>query len=152
MDDVEDAEIANWLNRGFAPTTDPEHLADIDIFIICVPAPLTKAGGPDLSAVEAATPTIKGRLTEQTDKNKPLVILESTTYPGTTEEIIRPILEKNGSSAGIDFHLAFHPERIDPDSKPSFAFALRGAGNKFEGITRIHATAIPNASSGFPGL
>jgi nucleotide sugar dehydrogenase len=114
VDDVHDHEVADWLTRGFAPTTNPDDLTDIDVFVICVPTPLTKAGGPDLGAVESATRTIEERLGKE---RMPLVVLESTTYPGTTEEVVKPILEKNGLMAGIDFHLAFSPERIDPGNK-----------------------------------
>jgi nucleotide sugar dehydrogenase len=113
VDDVADAEVADWLDRGFRPTTDPDDLAGCDVFVICVPTPLTRAGGPDLSSVEAATRTVEASLTVDGPRT-PLVVLESTTYPGTTEEVVRPLLEKNGLRAGVDFHLAFSPERIDP--------------------------------------
>jgi len=116
VDDVSDEDITTWLANGFTPTTNADDLTDIDVFIICVPTPLTKAGGPDLSAVEAATRTIEEHLTT-TGTTPPLVVLESTTYPGTTEEIVKPILEKNGLVASKDFHLAFSPERIDPGNK-----------------------------------
>lgn len=114
VDDVADDEVAEWLTRGLHATTDEADLTDIDVFVICVPTPLTKAGGPDLSAVEAATRTIEAHLDET---RVPLVVLESTTYPGTTEEVVKPILEKNGRLAAADFHLAFSPERIDPGNK-----------------------------------
>src|SRR5699024_8781471 len=71
--------------------------------------PLSPEGGPDLDAVTSASTVIAAHLTPGT-----LVILESTTYPGTTEEVIRPLLEESGLVAGADFHLAFSPERIDP--------------------------------------
>jgi nucleotide sugar dehydrogenase len=113
VDDVTDAEVAEWLGRGFSPTSSPGDLVGCDVFVICVPTPLTAAGGPDLSAVEAATRTVEASL-PPAGGAVPLVVLESTTYPGTTEEVVRPILEKNGLRAGLDFHLAFSPERIDP--------------------------------------
>jgi nucleotide sugar dehydrogenase len=109
--DVHDHEVADWLTRGFTPTTNVGDLTEIDVYIICVPTPLTKAGGPDLRAVESATRTIEERLEKE---RTPLVVLESTTYPGTTEDVVKPILEKNGLVAAQDFHLAFSPERIDP--------------------------------------
>lgn len=118
IDDVDDDEIQRWLAIGFLPTTHQSDLTQIDVFIICVPTPLSKSGGPDLTAVEAATNTIEAHLD---DKRRPLVVLESTTYPGTTEEIVKPILEKNGRTAGRDFALAFSPERIDPGNK-TFTF------------------------------
>jgi len=115
VDDVRDHEVADWLTRGFRPTGDPGALIDIDVFVVCVPTPLTKSGGPDLSYVEAATRVIEECLSATAGTGpRPLVILESTTYPGTTEEVVKPILEKNGLQAGVDFRLAFSPERIDP--------------------------------------
>jgi nucleotide sugar dehydrogenase len=115
IDDVDSAEIQQWLDLGFLPTTDVSALTGMDVYVICVPTPLTKAGGPDLSAVEAASRAIECVM--ERDGATPLVILESTTYPGTTEEVVKPILEKNGLTAGTDFHLAFSPERIDPGNK-----------------------------------
>jgi nucleotide sugar dehydrogenase len=89
-----------------------------DVIVICVPTPLSQAAGPDLSAVRAATATA-GRLL----KAGTLVSLESTTYPGTTEEEVGPLLEKaSGLTAGLDFALAFSPERIDPGN-PVYGFA-----------------------------
>ncbi|MFQ5718245.1 MAG: nucleotide sugar dehydrogenase [Acidobacteriota bacterium] len=82
---------------------------DHDIVIICVPTPLRKTRDPDISYIRAALDGIAGVL-----RPGMLVILESTTYPGTTEEILRPQLESGGLRAGIDFHLAFSPERVDP--------------------------------------
>ena len=86
--------------------------------MICVPTPLSAADGPDLSAVRAATRD-RGRLL----RPGTLVSLESTTYPGTTDEVVRPLLEKaSGLTAGIDFSLVFSPERIDPGN-PEFGLA-----------------------------
>ncbi len=109
VDDLSDEDIATMLGQGFAPSTDPAVIAGARTAIICVPTPLTKDGGPDLGAVLSATRTIAAHLRPGT-----LVVLESTTYPGTTEEDVRPILEAGGLVAGQDFHLAFSPERIDP--------------------------------------
>jgi len=116
VDDVADPHIKEWLNRGFTPSHDPEDLHLADIFIICVPTPLAPAGGPDLTAVEAAAREIEEaiNLRSASRASNPLVILESTTYPGTTEEVVRPIFEKGGRDAGREFFLAFSPERIDP--------------------------------------
>jgi nucleotide sugar dehydrogenase len=116
VDDVGNDEVSRWLLQGFHPTTDPSELKDIDVFVVCVPTPLTKAGGPDLAAVEAATRTIRHHIGPGA-----LVVLESTTYPGTTEEVVRPILEESGLVAGEDFALSFSPERIDPGN-PDFRF------------------------------
>ncbi len=117
VDDVTDAEIAEMLGQGFGAVTDENAVPPQDVIVICVPTPLAEAAGPDLSAVRAATATA-GRLL----KAGTLVSLESTTYPGTTEEVVRPLLEKaSGLTAGIDFFLAFSPERIDPGN-PVYGF------------------------------
>lgn len=115
VDDVRDFEVEQWLASGFIPTTEASHLIGIDVFVICVPTPLSESGGPDLGAVEEATRAIEACLPEAS--TVPLVVLESTTYPGTTEEVVKPILEGDSRRAGIDFHLAFSPERIDPGNK-----------------------------------
>jgi nucleotide sugar dehydrogenase len=112
VDDVTDDELGDWLARGFSPQTSVEGLQGTDVFVICVPTPLTKAGGPDLGPVEAACRTISAALGGASPNC--LVVLESTTYPGTTDEVVRPILEESGLVAGEDFSLAFSPERIDP--------------------------------------
>ncbi len=118
VDDVTDAEITEMLGQGFRAVTDENAVQPQDVIVICVPTPLAEAAGPDLSAVRAATATA-GRLL----KAGTLVSLESTTYPGTTEEVVRPLLEKaSGLTAGIDFFLAFSPERIDPGN-PVYGFA-----------------------------
>src|SRR5690348_3924938 len=89
VDDVTDAEIAEILAARFQATTDQTALEAQDVIVICVPTPLSEADGPDLSAVRAAAATA-GRLL----KAGTFVSLESTTYPGTTEEVVRPLLEK----------------------------------------------------------
>jgi nucleotide sugar dehydrogenase len=117
VDDVTDAEIAEMLSQGFVATADEAALDPQDVIVICVPTPLSEADGPDLSAVRAATATAARLL-----KPGALVSLESTTYPGTTEEVVAPLLEKgSGLTAGIDFSLAFSPERIDPGN-PVYGF------------------------------
>jgi UDP-N-acetyl-D-glucosamine dehydrogenase len=113
--DVPTAHVADVVANGtLRATTDARELADVDVIDICVPTPLRKTKDPDLSyvvqAVEAtATVLRKGQL----------VILESTTYPGTTDEVVQPALEAGGLEAGTDFYLAFSPERVDPGN-PSF--------------------------------
>ncbi len=97
------------LAAGFEATTEASVLAEAAVAVICVPTPLGEEGGPDLSAVRSAAATIAQHL-----RPGALVVLESTTYPGTTEEVVRPLLEVSGLEAGIDFHLAFSPERVDP--------------------------------------
>ncbi|WP_067821304.1 nucleotide sugar dehydrogenase [Actinomadura kijaniata] len=109
IDDVSDAEVAAMREAGFTPSTDEAVLDGARTVVICVPTPLSAEGGPDLTAVRGAAATIARHLSSGT-----LVVLESTTYPGTTDEVVRPILEESGLVAGRDFHLAFSPERIDP--------------------------------------
>lgn len=109
VDDLSDADIASMLHHGFSATSDSNVLADADTIVICVPTPLSDEGGPDLGAVLSATRAIAKHL-----HTGQLVILESTTYPGTTDEDVRPLLEAGGLVAGKDFNLAFSPERIDP--------------------------------------
>ncbi|WP_018653482.1 nucleotide sugar dehydrogenase [Actinomadura flavalba] len=109
VDDVSAAQVAAMLAAGFTPSTDASVLDGARTVVICVPTPLSPEGGPDLSAVRGASRAVAEHLAPGT-----LVVLESTTYPGTTEEVVRPILEESGLVAGRDFHLAFSPERIDP--------------------------------------
>ncbi|MFM7598650.1 MAG: nucleotide sugar dehydrogenase [Actinomycetota bacterium] len=114
VDDLSDGDIADMLAAGFEATTDPSVIADADAIVICVPTPLTPEGGPDLGPVLGATRAIAIHL-----RPGHLIVLESTTYPGTTDDEVRPILEAGGLVAGRDFHLAFSPERIDPGN-PTF--------------------------------
>jgi UDP-N-acetyl-D-glucosamine dehydrogenase len=117
--DVTDDEVEAMRAQGFRATADEAGLGPQDVIVICVPTPLSEADGPDLGAVRAAAKTA-GRLL----RPGTLVSLESTTYPGTTDEVVRPLLEKaSGLSAGIGFALAFSPERIDPGN------ATFGIGN-----------------------
>ncbi|MBO3745909.1 nucleotide sugar dehydrogenase [Streptosporangiaceae bacterium NEAU-GS5] len=109
IDDLTDADLDAMLGNGFTATLDTSVLERSSAIVICVPTPLDEDHRPDLSAVEGATRTVAAHLRPGT-----LVVLESTTWPGTTDELVRPLLEKSGLTAGIDFHLAFSPERIDP--------------------------------------
>jgi len=110
IDDVAASRIAPLVGSGaFRATSATADLADCDVIFICVPTPFDKSKTPDLSYVESATRTVAKVL-----RREMLVILQSTTYPGTTTEFVRPILEENGLRAGVDFHLAFSPERVDP--------------------------------------
>ena len=109
VDDLSDEDVSKMLSAGFEPTTDADVLADTATVVLCVPTPLSAEGGPDLTSVRSAVETLAARLQPGT-----LVVLESTTYPGTTDEVVRPMLEAGGQRAGLDFHLAFSPERVDP--------------------------------------
>jgi nucleotide sugar dehydrogenase len=114
IDDLADADIAEMRASGrFRATADEGEISTADAVVICVPTPLSTDGGPDLGAVEAAVGAVGRNL-----RRGMLVILESTTYPGTTDEVVRPALEEaSGLTAGVDFHLAFSPERIDPGNE-----------------------------------
>ncbi|MBN1785475.1 MAG: nucleotide sugar dehydrogenase [Candidatus Methanofastidiosa archaeon] len=112
IDDVTDDTLKRHLGIRFFPTSDDEELKDCDYIMIAVPTPIDKDRKPDLGPVINATKTISGIL-----QRGQTIILESTTYPGTVEEIMKPILEKSGLRAGIDFFLAYSPERIDPGNK-----------------------------------
>lgn len=111
VDDLSDDDVKAMLKLGYRASTDAADLERAGVIIICVPTPLSEDGGPDLRAVEASSRTIAERLSPGT-----LVILESTTYPGTTEQVVLPILESSGLSHGKDFLLAYSPERVDPGS------------------------------------
>jgi UDP-N-acetyl-D-glucosamine dehydrogenase len=107
--DITDTDVAEMLASGFRATTDESVIAQASVAVVCVPTPLSGDGLPDLGAIRAAMTAVSRHL-----RPGMLVILESTTYPGTTDEEVRPILEESGLVAGTDFHLAFSPERIDP--------------------------------------
>ena len=109
--DVEDipSERLRDVASSFTATTSYDHLGECDALLICVPTPLANQREPDLSYIVDAATALSGVLREGQ-----LVVLESTTYPGTTRERLRPILEESGLAAGRDFNLAFSPERIDP--------------------------------------
>jgi UDP-N-acetyl-D-glucosamine dehydrogenase len=111
IDDIDDATVAG-LRDGFRPTTDPRCIADADTVVVCVPTPLSEDGAPDLTAVVGVGRMLGEHLTKDT-----LVVLESTTYPGTTEEIFQPLVEAGGLQVGTDLCLAFSPERVDPGNK-----------------------------------
>jgi nucleotide sugar dehydrogenase len=113
VDDVSDADVRVMLAAGFSPDTDPDVLATARTVVICVPTPLHGDGSPDLGPLRAASQALASRLRPGT-----LVVVESTSYPGTTESVVRPILEADsGLVGGRDFGLAFSPERIDPGNR-----------------------------------
>jgi UDP-N-acetyl-D-glucosamine dehydrogenase len=113
VEDVSDEQLVRALvSNRYLPTDDPNNCAGFDVALITVPTPL-KEGVPDLSHVEAAARTLGGYLGKGA-----CVVLESTTYPGTTEELLGPLLEaESGLTAGKDFYLGYSPERIDPGNK-----------------------------------
>ena len=109
VDDISDEQVAKLLSHGFQATSDPSVLQNANVVVICVPTPLREDQSPDLGAVTSASQAIRDFLHPGM-----LVVLESTTYPGTTDGLVRGILEESGLIAGRDFNLAFSPERIDP--------------------------------------
>ncbi|MGH9250521.1 MAG: nucleotide sugar dehydrogenase [Acidimicrobiales bacterium] len=112
IDDLTDADIAKMRAAGFRATLDEAEIGTADAALICVPTPISADGGPDLASVTSAVAAVARHLHPSM-----LVVLESTTYPGTTDEVVRPMLEASGLKAGLDFHLAFSPERIDPGNE-----------------------------------
>ena len=111
--DIPSSEIARVISKGkLLAQTEFDVLKTADVILICVPTPLKRKYTPDITYILAAVKTIRQHLKKDT-----LIILESTTYPGTTEELIKPKLEKSGFKAGKDFYLSFSPERIDPGNK-----------------------------------
>ena len=114
---IDDATIAAMAAAGFGATADFDRLGEPDAVLICVPTPLTEARDPDLRYVEASARSIAARL-----RPGQLVVLESTTYPGTTRDVLLPILGRGGLVAEADYFLAFSPEREDPGN-PDFTTA-----------------------------
>ena len=113
---IPDAWIAEWKQQErFEATTDMERLGQCDVVLVCVPTPLTDSRDPDLRYVEAT-----GREIAKVLRPGQLVVLESTTYPGTTRDVLLPILRRSGLAVGEDFFLAYSPEREDPGN-PDFS-------------------------------
>ena len=120
VDDISDEQVAEALASGASFTTSPDCMAGAGAVVICVPTPLDEHQAPDLSAVRAVGSTISERLQPGT-----LVVLESTTYPGTTDTLLREILERSGLTAGVDFHLAFSPSASIQATRRSVCATLR---------------------------
>src|SRR6476661_8605388 len=116
VEDVSSEQLRSAIESGYRATTDPAALAGFDVAIITVPTPLLD-GVPDLSFIETAASDLVPHL-----RPGVLVVLESTTYPGTTEELLRPVLEQSGLAAGSDFFLGYSPERVDPGN-PKWSLA-----------------------------
>lgn len=109
IEDIPDSKIAQLMEKSFFPSTDPSCIEKAESIIICVPTPINERKSPNLTYIESACETVQKHL-----QKGQLVVLESTTYPGTTEEVVIPILEKSQLKAGTDFDVAYSPERIDP--------------------------------------
>jgi UDP-N-acetyl-D-glucosamine dehydrogenase len=129
--DVASAEIAELRERGrLEATNDFRRLRACDVLIVCVPTPLNSTRDPDISFIERAAEDIARTL-----RSGQLVILESTTYPGTTEEVIGPRLESTGLRVGEDVFLAFSPERIDPGQTNSKGYTVENTPKVVGGVT-----------------
>ena len=135
IDDLTDGDIAELVSKGFVASTDESVLGGARAVVICVPTPLAGDGKPDLGMVVAA-----GELVSRHMSPGMLVVLESTSYPGTTEEVLLPILERGGLRVGVDFHLAFSPERIDPGNKQ---YGLKNTPKVVGGVTAGCTAAAP---------
>jgi len=110
IDDISDDHLTSVVKSGYLrATTDDAPLANMDCVSICVPTPLSKTKDPDISFILASLDWVRKHLHRDM-----LIVLESTTYPGTTVEVIQPKLEESGLKVGRDFYLAFSPERVDP--------------------------------------
>jgi UDP-N-acetyl-D-glucosamine dehydrogenase len=128
ISDVPSSEVTLMVEGGFRATTDEAAIGSPRVIVICVPTPLQPDYGPDLAAVRSAA-AMAARLL----RSGVLVVLESTTYPGTTEDVVRPLLEAGtGLRAGRDFFLAFSPERIDPCNQD---FGIRNTPKVVGGLT-----------------
>ncbi|SFF61415.1 nucleotide sugar dehydrogenase [Blastococcus tunisiensis] len=126
VDDVADASVAAMLDR-FTPTVDPGCIRDAEVVVVCVPTPLSGDGAPDLGAVAAV-----GRLLGEHLRPGTLVVLESTTYPGTTEDLFQPLIEGGGLRVGRELNLAFSPERVDPGNT---RFGIKNTPKVVGGVT-----------------
>jgi UDP-N-acetyl-D-glucosamine dehydrogenase len=128
IEDIDADLFARQVEAGYLrATTDSETLAEADVIVICVPTPFTRAKQPDLTHILTAGSQVRDCL-----RPGQLVILESTTYPGTTQEVLLPLLESRGRRSGIDFELAYSPERVDPGNKQ---FGLRNTPKIVSGVT-----------------
>jgi UDP-N-acetyl-D-glucosamine dehydrogenase len=131
IDDIDSAALAPLRERAILEATaDMRRLRSCDVVIICVPTPLNNTRDPDLRFIERAADDIARTL-----RAGQLIVLESTTYPGTTEEIIKPCLESTGLHVGEDCFLAFSPERIDPGQTSSKGFSVENTAKVVGGVT-----------------
>ena len=127
--DIRDEDIAQFVEKGLLHVTDDASvLSSLDVINVCVPTPLTKTKDPDMSYIINVGQEIKKYM-----HRDQLFILESTTYPGTTEELVQPMLEEGGRKAGKDFYLAFSPERIDPGNK---RYSIKNVPKIVGGVTQ----------------
>lgn len=127
IDDVTDEALGAAIASGYVASDDPRCIEDADVVVVCVPTPLATDGGPDLGPIESAARTIGQYVRPGT-----LVILESTTYPGTTEEVFVPLVTGGRLEVGVDINIAFSPERVDPGNKD---FGVKNTPKVVGGVT-----------------
>jgi UDP-N-acetyl-D-glucosamine dehydrogenase len=135
IQDVSPEQVARLVEKKLLHATlDYDALREADSIFICVPTPFDANKAPDLTAVKNAAEGISPRL-----RSGQMIVLQSTTYPGTTDEVVRPILEKSGLKAGIDFDLAFSPERVDPGQTSSAGFNVENTPKVVGGVNERSA-------------
>ncbi|MEA5453391.1 nucleotide sugar dehydrogenase [Sinomonas sp. JGH33] len=127
VDDISSADLASMVCQGYQATTSPLAIAEADYVVICVPTPLSQDNSPDLGAVKAAARSIAAHL-----RKGAVIVLESTTYPGTTDQLVKGILDDAGHRIDEDYFLAFSPERIDPGNS---VHGLRNTPKVVGGVT-----------------
>ena len=138
IDHVPASAIQGWLKKKqFVPTADMARLSEPDAILICVPTPLSESRDPDLAYVEATARQISQNL-----RPGQLIVLESTTYPGTTRDVLLPILSESGFAAGQEFFLAYSPEREDPGNPDYSASGIPKVVGGIDEISRELATAL----------
>jgi UDP-N-acetyl-D-glucosamine dehydrogenase len=138
IQDISDNTVQSCLKTGkFKATTNVEELQNVDVISICVPTPLRKTKDPDMSYIMAAANTIAAHI-----RNGQLVILESTTYPGTTEEVLQPLFEEKGFTIGENLFLSFSPERVDPGNT---TYTTKNTPKVVGGVTN-HCTQLACAT------
>jgi UDP-N-acetyl-D-glucosamine dehydrogenase len=152
VDDVKSAEVKRWVSRGkLKPVSRYDALPEQDVILICVQTPLRKTKVPDISNILSAAGEVAKRL-----RKGQLILLESTTYPGTTEEAVLPVLKTSGLKLGRDFFLAFSPERVDPGNAiykiPNTPKVVGGADVEstrlaVEVYSQIVSTVVPVSST-----
>lgn len=136
--DLTDGDVADMLEAGFTASCDPDCLAGADVIVVCVPTPVTDGQRPDIGAIVAAGAAIAPHL-----RRGALVVLESTTYPGTTDGPFCVELERSGLRGGEDFALGYSPERIEPGNK---RFGLRNTPRVVGGSYRPVCAGRPTST------
>ena len=142
IDDISNADVQSMLSNGYSASTDASVISESDVVVICVPTPLGEAGAPDLSYIESASTTVGKNL-----KPGATVVLESTTYPGTTEDVCAPILTReSGLTVDDNLFIAFSPERVDPGRTD---FGIKNTPKLVGGVSAISTDRAASFYSDF---